>query len=66
MPRIWNMHANTQIHQRKMFSISRLKKVNVVREPHMGVILQSQTHEELDALLPSVLRPQGGAFKGEL
>jgi hypothetical protein len=28
--------------------------------------LQSQTQEELDALLPSVLRPQGGAFKGEL
>lgn len=28
--------------------------------------IQSQTQEELDALLPSVLRPQGGAFKGEL
>ena len=28
--------------------------------------LQSQSQEELDALLPSVLRPQGGAFKGEL
>jgi hypothetical protein len=28
--------------------------------------LQSQTQEELDALLPSVLRPSGGAFKGEL
>ena len=28
--------------------------------------LQSTTGEELDALLPSVLRPQGGAFKGEL
>jgi hypothetical protein len=37
--------------------------------------LQSQTQEELDALLPSVLRPhevpecnewEGGAFKGEL
>ena len=28
--------------------------------------LQSATGEELDALLPSVLRPQGGAFKGEL
>jgi hypothetical protein len=27
--------------------------------------LQSETQEELDALLPSVLRPQGGAFKGE-
>ena len=23
------------------------------REPHMGVILQSETQEELDALLPS-------------
>jgi hypothetical protein len=28
--------------------------------------LQSQSQEELDALLPSVLRPSGGAFKGEL
>jgi len=28
--------------------------------------LQSKKQEELDALLPSVLRPSGGAFKGEL
>jgi hypothetical protein len=28
--------------------------------------LQSQTGEELSALLPSVLRPSGWAFKGEL
>ena len=44
-------------------------QVNALRE------LQSQTQEELDALLPSpsvasgipsVLRPQGGAFKGGL
>jgi len=35
-------------------------KVNALRQ------LQSATGEELDALLPSVLRPQGGAFKGEL
>jgi hypothetical protein len=35
--------------------------------------LQSETQEEMDALLPShrdatqsVLRPQGGAFRGEL
>ena len=34
-----------------------------LREPHKGVILQSQTGEELDALLPSVL---DRAFKGEL
>jgi hypothetical protein len=42
-------------------------KVNALWE------LQSETQEELDALLPSpngdgpqsVLRPQGGAFKGE-
>ena len=27
--------------------------------------LQSQSQEELDALLPSVLRPTGGALKGE-
>lgn len=51
--------------------------VNTVREPHKGMILQSQGQEELppsfhcgdaprDALLPSVLRPQGGALKGEL
>jgi len=31
-----------------------------------GDASQSATGEELDALLPSVLRPQGGAFKGEL
>ena len=35
-------------------------KVNALRE------LQSETQEELDVLLPSMLRPQGGAFKGEL
>ena len=34
-----------------------------LREPHKGVILQSATGEELDALLPSVL---DRAFKGEL
>ncbi len=34
-----------------------MAKVNVVRE------LQLQMQEELDALLPSVLRPSGGAFK---
>ena len=28
--------------------------------------LQSETQEELDALVPSVLRPQGGAITGEL
>jgi hypothetical protein len=28
--------------------------------------LQSATGEELGALLPSALRPSGGAFKGEL
>ncbi len=45
-------------------------KVNLLREPQKGVILQSQTQEELDALLPShgdaaqsvLVR----AFKGEL
>jgi hypothetical protein len=34
-----------------------------LREPHKGVILQSATGEELDALLPSVL---DRAFKGKL
>ena len=47
----------------------------VLREPHEGVIshkgtmLQSATGEELRrrrTLMPSVLRPSGGAFKGEL
>jgi hypothetical protein len=47
-------------------------KVNALREPHKGVILQSATGEELDALpsspsaasgIPSVLEK---AFKGEL
>jgi hypothetical protein len=28
--------------------------------------LQSEMEQELSALLPSVLRPQGGAFKEEL
>ena len=28
-------------------------EVNALREPHKGVILQSQSQEELDALLPS-------------
>ena len=42
---------------------SRMMKVNALREPHKGVILQSQSQEELDALLPSVL---DRAFKGEL
>ena len=50
-------------------------KVNALREPHKGMIshkgtmLQSATGEELHALRPkgvSVLRPSGGAFKGEL
>jgi hypothetical protein len=38
----------------------KIYKVNALRE------LQSQSQEELGALLPSVLRPSGGAFKGEL
>lgn len=33
-----------------------MKKVNTLRE------LQSQTGDELGALLPSVLQPSGGAF----
>jgi hypothetical protein len=37
--------------------------VNALRYPRKGVILQSATGEELDALLPSVL---DRAFKGEL
>ncbi len=40
-------------------------KVNVLPAYAFGR-LQSQSEEELDALLPSVLQPQGGAFKGEL
>jgi len=34
-----------------------------LREPHKGVILQSESPEELSALLPSVL---DRAFKGDL
>lgn len=41
----------------------RQAKVNALREPHKGVILQSQSKEELNALLPSVL---DRAFRGEL
>ena len=40
--------------------------VNAQREPHKRVILQAEPQEELNVLLPSVLRPSGGAFKGEL
>ncbi len=42
-----------------------LAKVNVLPAHAFGR-LQSQSQEELDALLPSVLRLSGGAFKGEL
>lgn len=45
---------------------SRQAKVNALREPHMGVILQSASGAEMPAFLPSVLRPSGEAFKGEL
>ncbi len=45
------------------FGDFRQAKVNALREPHKGVILQSATGEELSALLPSVL---DRAFKGEL
>ena len=38
-------------------------QLDLLREPHKGVILQSQTQEEWDALLPSVL---DRTFKGEL
>jgi len=41
----------------------RQAKVNALREPHKGVILQSRSGEELDALMASVL---DRAFKGEL
>jgi hypothetical protein len=37
--------------------------VNVLREPHKGVILQVKSGEELSALMPSILDK---AFKGEL
>lgn len=36
-----------------------MTKVNVVQE------MLSQTQEELDGVLPSMLRPQEGKFKGE-
>jgi hypothetical protein len=38
-------------------------KINALWEPHTGMILQSETQEELDALLPSVL---DRAFREEL
>ena len=40
-------------------------KVNTLPARFSGR-LQSQSQEELDALLPSVLRPSGGAFRGQL
>jgi hypothetical protein len=48
----------------------RQAKGNTLREPHKGGILQSQTQEELDALLPShgdaTQSVLDRAFKGEL
>jgi hypothetical protein len=50
--------------------VAYLESVHARLASHKGMIslrqLQSQTQEELDALLLSVLRPSGGAFKGEL
>ena len=46
---------------RKLVMLSYLlTKVDALRKVHSAI------GEELDALLPSVLRPSGGAFKGEL
>ena len=43
------------------------ERVNELPAPVLsGRRLQSELQVELDTLLPSVLRPQGGAFKGEL
>ena len=42
-----------------------IAKVNALPAHAFGR-LQSETQEKLDALLPSVLRLQGEAFKGEL
>lgn len=54
--------------QRKYYMVAKVDnlqtKTNALREPPLGMILQSATGEELDALLlPSVL---DRAFKGEL
>ena len=56
---------NSNIEQRRIVAYldSVQARLASLREPHKGVILQSQTGEELDALLPSVLDK---AFKGEL
>ena len=53
------------------FPLSRVLRDRQARlASHKGPIslreLQSETQKELDALLPPVLRPLGGAFKGEL
>jgi hypothetical protein len=40
-----------------------VSKVNALREPHKGVILQVKGGEELSALMASV---QDRAFRGEL
>jgi len=43
------------------FGDLRQAKVNALREPHKGVILQSRSGEELSALMPSML---DRAFRG--
>ena len=55
----------SHIEQRRivMYLDSVQARLASLREPHKGVILQSQTQEELGALLPSLL---DRALKGEL
>ena len=47
-------------------NIHRVNESTMQAKVNMMWELQSASEEELSALLPSVLRPQGGAFKGEL
>ena len=56
---------NSNIEQRRIvaYLYSVQARLALLREPHKGVILQSATGEELDALMASVL---DRAFKGEL
>jgi hypothetical protein len=59
-------HVNVAGIPQGMISLPALRKPRRSLSGCTSERLQSQTQEELDALRPSVLRPSGEAFKGEL
>jgi hypothetical protein len=67
--RVWMKRKTEKSLYKRRYIVAYRNSVQARLASHKGMIslreLQSQTGEELDALLPSVLRPAGGAFKGE-